>query len=436
MRAVIEEFIKEYKLIGKTVLVGFSGGFDSMCLLDNLSKISEEYSLKLVACHYNHNWRGETAKQEQENCRQFCEQRNIEFYTETAPNAIKKNETEARELRYEFFYRALEKYNSDTLFTAHNFDDNAETLIYRISKGTGIVGLKGILPKRDCFYRPLLTISRKEIEQYCKENNLKPNNDKSNSDTVHKRNLIRHEILPLLEQINPDIKKSLNSLSKIAISESEIVDEYISEVSEKIFNGNKINSKLFVKLSTPVKQKIIYNLIYQSEYDYTLESITNILNFIETTIKNNKPSKYSVGNNGWIYVDTNIIELISANKKSDEIIKISCDGEYTINNSTFSIKKCETFERTKDETIAFVDLTNYNDLYIRTRKDGDIIQPLGSKGHTKLKKYLMEKKIPQHERDNLILLTDGHEILWVAGIGLSDKIKTTTKPTHKISIKY
>lgn len=436
MRTKIAKFIEDYGLNDKTLLVGFSGGFDSMCLLDNLISLAPNYNLKLVACHYNHNWRGEKAKEEQDNCKKFCEERNVEFYTETAPDNIKKNETEARELRYEFFYRALNKYNSDTMLTAHNFDDNAETILYRIIKGTGIVGLKGILPKRDCFYRPLINITRDEIEQYCKEHNLKPNNDDSNNDRIHKRNLIRHDILPMLTEINPDVKKAINTLANIAVSENEIIDEYINQISEKIYDGDKIKTKLFTPLSRAVKQKIIYNLIYHSEYDYTQDMIINILNFIEETVKSNKPSKYSVTKGVWVYVDSNIIEIITEHKKSDEITEITNDGEYFINNSKFTIKKCTNFEKTKDENSAYVDLSRYNKLYIRTRRDGDTIQPLGSNGRMKLKKYLMSKKIPQHERDGLVLLTDGNEILWVAGVGLNDKIKTTDKPTHRLEITY
>ena len=119
-------FIEKYNLSNKTIIIGFSGGYDSMCLLDVLNKIAKRVSLHLVAVHYNHNWRGEIAKQEQIHCEKFCKKNNIKFYTETAPENIKHNETVARELRYDLFERAYKKYNADAIFTAHNFDDNAE----------------------------------------------------------------------------------------------------------------------------------------------------------------------------------------------------------------------------------------------------------------------------------------------------------------------
>lgn len=432
----VSKFIDDYGLKNRCVLVGFSGGYDSMCLLDVLSKLqADKMFSRLVAVHYNHNWRGEKAKLEQEVCRNFCEVRNIEFYTETAPDNIKKNETEARELRYEFFERAIKKFSADALMTAHNFDDNAETIIYRITKGTGIVGLKGILAKRGHYYRPLLNIERKSIEEYSVQNNLSPNYDNSNDDTQHKRNLIRHDIIPLLEKINPDVKNAINTLSQISISEIQIIDEYLDKLSKDLYDGSVIKTSVFKTLSAPVKQKIIYNLLYSSEYDYSMETVLNVLEFIEETIKQNKPSKYSVGKNGWIYTDSNIIELIQPEKKSDEIIKIITEGEYSIANQIFKIEKTTEYEKTGTETIAYVDLNSYDELYLRTRRDGDIIYPLGSSGCMKLKKYFISKKIPQYRRDNIVLLVSNDEVLWVSGVGLSDKIKVKDKPTHRLSIR-
>ncbi|MBR3889340.1 tRNA(Ile)-lysidine synthetase, partial [bacterium] len=109
----IINFIKKYQLQDKTIIVGFSGGFDSSCLIYALNKIKNEFNLRIIGAHYNHNWRGEIAEQEQENCKRFCENLKIEFYTETAPENIKKNETEARELRYKFFEKAQEKFNTN-----------------------------------------------------------------------------------------------------------------------------------------------------------------------------------------------------------------------------------------------------------------------------------------------------------------------------------
>ena len=163
---IVADFIDEFGLIDKTIVVGFSGGFDSMCLLDILSKLksSGKYpDMRIIAAHFNHNWRGKEALKEQEVCKLFAAGLGIEFVTKTASGDIKKTENDARLARYEFFEEVYEDYDADAVFTAHNRDDNAETVLYRVIKGTGIFGLKGISRKRNYFYRPLLRVSRSEI---------------------------------------------------------------------------------------------------------------------------------------------------------------------------------------------------------------------------------------------------------------------------------
>ena len=138
----LKSFLKEYDLQDKTVIVGFSGGFDSMCLLDMLYKLRQQeefFELNVIAAHFNHNWRGEEALREQEVCRLFATSKGFEFFTKTAAVGLKKSENEARIARYEFFEEAMENYDADAVFTAHNKDDNAETVLYRAIKGTGLV---------------------------------------------------------------------------------------------------------------------------------------------------------------------------------------------------------------------------------------------------------------------------------------------------------
>lgn len=436
IKEVISKFIDEHNLTNKTVIVGFSGGYDSMCLLDVMQKLAPEKNIKLIAAHYNHNWRGEIARTEQLRCEEFCEEKNIEFFTQTASIDVKKTETEARKLRYKFFEDAIKQYCADVVFTAHNYNDNAETVLYRIIKGTGVVGLRGILSKRDIFYRPLLSVTRKEIEKYCVDNGLSPNNDNSNSDTKYKRNFIRHEILPVLKKINPEILKSLNTLAEVSSSETNIIEEYLSKLSKDMIVGNKIDLAKFKNLSKDVKQRLLYKFIYDSGFDYDYSMIKNIFNFVEENISQKKISKYSLSNDTWLYLGDKYIEIIKNYEKQNDVVTLDKEGTYTFGESLFSISKCLTKEKNCDETIAFVDLSKYNNLTLRTRKDGDIISPLGLKGTMKLKKYLIDKKIPQHKRDKLLLLCKDDEVLWVAGVGLSDKIKTITNPTHKLSVKY
>ncbi|MBR1680736.1 tRNA lysidine(34) synthetase TilS, partial [bacterium] len=211
MKNKIEKFLIDNKLTASEniIAVGFSGGYDSMVLLDIIKELSKKYNFKTIAAHLNHNWRAKEALKEQENCEDFCKNNNIEFYTETLDANEKHTETRARELRYEFFSRVIKKYNANALLTAHTKSDTAETIVYRLIKGTGIKGLQGISPKLGKIYRPMLDISRKDIEQYCKKNNLNPNCDSSNEDLKYSRNFIRNRILPSFNKINPQAENAI-----------------------------------------------------------------------------------------------------------------------------------------------------------------------------------------------------------------------------------
>lgn len=435
IRETVKSFLQKYDLDKPdlTYLVAFSGGYDSMCLLHVLKKITKN---KLIALHLNHNWRGDESDKEELNCKEFCNSLNIEFYSEKLCAQIPHTETAARNARYEFFENCSKKFNSKIVFTAHNKNDNAETLIYRIATGTGIAGLQGISPQREIYYRPLLEISRDEIEKYCIKKHLNPNNDSSNTDTKYKRNFIRKNIMPALNKINPESIDKINTLSDIAKEESEIIDEYVKIIQEKITESSKIKTKKFLKQSLPVQKRLIYNLFIKYNLDYDRTKILNILEFIHNNSDSKSGKTCSLTENLWIFVSCESIETITNNDFKPPSIRITKEGKYNTSEYTFEIEKFEKEVRKfpKDsEGIAYVNLPYPIDFELRTRQEGDIIQPLGMKGTQKLKKYLNEKKIPNHEKDKLLFLAQGNEILWAINSGISDKIKVSSKPSHRLT---
>lgn len=442
----IADFLRKYELQDKTIIVGFSGGYDSMCLLDILAKLKENeefWEINVIAAHFNHNWRGEEALREQEVCRLFVASRGMEFYTRTAQAGLKKSENEARIARYEFFEEAIEEYDADAVFTAHNKDDNAETVLYRVIKGTGLVGLKGISEKRNCFYRPLLKTTRVEIVNYCETNNLNPNNDSSNTDINYKRNYLRLNIIPALEKINPSVKESLNTLAEVSNSENEIIEEYLSTLRNDVIKDDKIISQAYRALSAQVKKRFIHEYIQKFDLDYDFKKINEIYEFIEANLSRKNGNTLSLATAKWLYVDEKIIETIPHHAVKEKIevpeIIINKEGEYSIGNRTLILKKYEEKEIFifPDAAASFVyaDLSKIKmPLTVRTRRDGDIINPFGMRGTMKLKKYLNSKGVNKHKRDEILLLTNNDEVLWVVGVGLSDKIGVTSVPTHVIEV--
>ena len=451
MIETVDKFLDEYELNKNknTFFVGFSGGCDSLCLLDILNGLSQKYGFKLIALHLNHNWRGEESLQDELNCKKFCEKINIEFISETLAESVQKTENYAREARYNFFLKHAKKYPNSSIFTAHTRSDNAETIIYRIIKGTGISGLQGILAKRMIehipLYRPLLDFSRKDIEDYCNSKGLVANNDSSNFDISYKRNFIRHKIMPLFNEINFHAEKSIVSLSNLAASSNKIVDEYINLILKDITEGNRFLTDKFKKLSNEVMQKIVYEGCLKNGLNYDYKKITNIVEFITSNFDSKSGSRYSLTKDLWLFVNSKHIYLITnvkganANLNKNEI-NISKEGEYKISESNFVflIEKYtdEDFNfPLESEKIAYVDLENVGmNLTLRTRRDGDFITPFGMTGSMKFKKYLNSKGISQHEKDEFILLAKGSEVLWAAGLGLSNKLKVANRPTHVIKI--
>lgn len=435
----LNDFLVKYNINDpqETYLVAFSGGYDSMCLLDALSKICKN---RIIAIHLNHNWRSVESDLEEQNCIQFCKKIDIEFYSEKLPDDIQKTETIARNARYDFFERCAKKYNSKIIFTAHNKNDNIETIIYRIAHGTGISGLQGINAKREIYYRPLLDIERYEIEKYCIENNLTPNFDSSNNDNIHKRNLIRSNIIPLLKDINPKAMDNINTLTQLAKEETEIINEYTNFILNKISESNKIKTAEFVNLSEPLQKQILYKKISPLlPQNYDRERILILWNFIKENKKSKSGKTISITTNKWLYTSEKYIEIIQKEFKNPINIHITKEGIYKNDGIIIDISKCNqctTQSSGSDGWTIFANLRGLDfDFCIRQRQDGDYINPLGMNGTQKLKKYLNAKKIPNHQKDNILLLTQDKEVLWVVGYGLSNKIKTLTNPTHKISIK-
>ena len=387
----IKSFLEAYDLNKPDLiyLVAFSGGFDSMCLLNGLKKISKN---KIIALHLNHNWRGAESDAEEENCKAFCKSIGVDLYCEKLSKDIPHTETAAREARYEFFEKCSKKFSTNIIFTAHNKNDNAETLIYRLCIGTGTSGLQGISPHRDKFYRPLLNITRADIETYCKDYQLNPNSDSSNSDIKYKRNYIRSKVLPILQEVNPNVIDAINSLSKVATEENEIITEYTNKVIEKITEDKKIKTQKFLNQTEALQKRIIYNLFITNKLDYDRTKILNLLDFIKENSNSKSGKTCSLTTDLWLYTSDKYIEVIKKDTQNLPYFHITKEGKYENSGYIFELERFDKniIKYPKDtDNIAYINLSQIPiDFEIRPRQDGDIIKPFGLDGTQKLKKYL------------------------------------------------
>ena len=424
---LVKNFIKENNLENKTVLLGLSGGVDSATLLDILSKIK---NIKVIAVHLNHNWRGLDSKKDEELAKKIAKERNVEFYSETLSKDTKKTETAARELRYNFFENCLKKFSADAIFLAHNKNDNIETLIYRLIKGTGPSGLNSIPEKRDFFYRPLISIERKEIEKYAKENNLQFAIDKSNFDTKYKRNLIREKILPIMKEINPETVNSISNFINLNVMNQKIVDEAVSKIQKQIIKNEKINREKLLNQTKEIQYEIINRLLKGILKTRDFRTIDKIVKFIQ----NNPQNKISIGKNLFLKIYNNEIYILSQ-KEKPETKEIELKNKNKFLNYEITLKEVKIPVNFKENQFIKLDKTkNYT---IRTRKEGDIFTPFGSKTPQKLKTYFIKKKIPSELRDKIPLITLNGEVLYILGVSMSEKLKVdkNDKKCYKITVK-
>ncbi len=243
MEDKVLQTIKKYNLINKNdkIVVGVSGGPDSVSLLHILSNLKSKLDFEIVVAHLNHMIR-EEADEETEYVRDFCEKLRVECYIKRVnileKSSVEKTGTEetGRKARYDFFEEVLVKTSANKIATAHNANDNAETVLMNIIRGAGTSGLKGIEPMRDGkFIRPLIECERSQIEEYCDMHHLNPKIDKSNFENVYTRNKVRNLLIPQIKsEFNSNIIESLNKLSMLARQENEFIHNYVDEILNRV----------------------------------------------------------------------------------------------------------------------------------------------------------------------------------------------------------
>lgn len=453
------KFIQQEKLIkkGDGIVVGLSGGPDSVCLLYLLISIREKIGINIAAAHLNHMLRGKAADEDEEFAKRLCEKLNIEFFSKKVDiNKYSKehslsSEAAGRKVRYEFFNDVMKKLNYNKIATAHNANDQAETVLMRMMRGAGLEGLCGIPVNRENKYiRPILFLKREEIENYCKEKGVKPRIDATNLERIYSRNKVRLDILPYMkENFNQDVIEAINRMSILLQEDNKFIDKEVNKIFNdkcKIFNKSvTINKEVFLLEEAVIKRVIRKSIEYVSgnKYDVELKHIEDV----EKIQKHGTGKRINLPNN-----------LIAINVYGD--IKIKYEQEVNSNNNVRIITKSELI----DNVIVFNDFRmefkvidnneniNYNKnsfikyfnfdkinkgITIRYRKNGDRIIPIGLNGSKKVKDIFIDMKIPKEDRDSIPILEFDNNISWIVGIKQSDlyKIRKDTKKVLKISIQ-
>ncbi len=272
MKEKVLDTIKKYNLIedGDKLVLAVSGGPDSMSMLNILNELKNDkvINFEISVAHVNHMIR-EEAKEDEEYVKEYCSQKNIHFYSKSidvqklANNNKVGTEEAGRYARYEFFDEILKITESNKVVVAHNKNDKAETIIMNIMRGSGIIGLKGIEPKKGKYIRPLIECERFEIEDYCKKEKLNPKIDKTNFENVYTRNKIRNIVIPYVKkEFNPNIIETLNRLSELVVDEENYIIKQVERIYKEILISENekeiiIDLKSFNKQEKVIKSRII-----------------------------------------------------------------------------------------------------------------------------------------------------------------------------------
>lgn len=453
---VIETIDKNKMLnYGDKVIVGVSGGPDSMSLLHILIKLKDKYGLSLYAAHVNHSLRGIESDQDEEFVREYCRKEGIGFYSRkvdigriSSERGV-STETTGREERYAFFKELKDELHADKIALAHNANDQAETILMRIIRGTGIEGLAGIKPVRDgIFIRPLIEIARTEIEKYCEENGIEPRIDRTNSENIYSRNKIRLELIPYLNNnFKCNIVDGLNRLSKIIEKDNEFL-ELEAEKRYEAFCSSKDGKVIISKDAFKEHESVLTRIIRKS-----LESLTGSLYNFEKVHIYDIINIQKQGTGKMIMLPRNVVAFNDygdiALYLKDNLAKGTekDENEYLLHEGTNIIKekaliiKINMFENKGKVLFDKNSMKKYFDydkikgyINLRYRKDGDKFTPLGMSGQKKLKNVFIDLKIPQYERNFIPLICFGEEIAWIVGYRVSENYKVDVNTKRILEI--
>lgn len=440
--------IENYKLIenGDTIIVGASGGPDSQFMIYMLNSLKSQIDFEIILAHLNHLHRKE-ARNDENLVRKTAEELNLKFFTRArsmddyAKKLKLSSEDAGRRLRYEFFNDLAKEYKNPKIAVAHNKDDQAETVLMRIIRGTGLDGLKAMDYKSGNIIRPILDIKKSEIIAYLDFKKIPYAIDHTNFENDYTRNKIRLDIIPKLEEINPRVVDQIYSLSELAKDDLEVLDGVIGDKFAELSDIKKdkiiFDKAKFDKANPAILRRIIRKGIETLNGEIKDISRENIDEFL--TIRDLGTGKKIIKDRLRLRksYDSYILEIKKTKDKFEEEIYledvdlINFDGLY-IKTSIINSKKYE-----KSKNIGYFDYDKLTfPLKVRTRKNGDRFTPLGHRSEKKLKDFFMDQKVDREKRDEIPLIISNDKIIWLTGLRISDDFKVTesTKKILKIEV--
>jgi tRNA(Ile)-lysidine synthase len=414
-------------LKGKRLFLAVSGGIDSMVLLDLFHQL--DYEIEVLHCNFS--LRNTESDGDEEFVRSFCEAKSIPVHIQKfdtnkfAEDSKLSIQLAARKLRYEWFYSQLAEKNFDYILTAHHLDDNLETFLINLTRGTGLEGLTGIPAQNDKIIRPLLPFSREEIEKYASETNLKWREDSSNASDKYFRNKIRHNVVPVLKELNSGLLSSFqNTLENLNQSQS-LVEEASNLIYENVIQEE--GNQLKININELLKHSNYKAYLFQWLKDFEFTAWNDIYELVTA-----QSGKQVFSDNFMVLKDRDYLIVSPREVKDTQEYEIGDGFETPIK---FSFCNVSHITNANSDCI-FVDEDALQfPLTIRKWKEGDYFYPIGMQGKKKLSKYYKDEKYSLIDKLNQWLLCSDNQIIWVIGKRQDDRFKITKNTKNKLQIK-
>lgn len=426
---MIIDFADSFNMLpkGSRVLCAVSGGADSMCLLHFITKLAAERGLSVAAAHFNHKLRGAESDADEAFVLDYCKKTGIECLWGEGDVAgyARENglgiEEAARELRYAFLERSAGEIGADRVATAHNADDNAETLLLNLTRGSGLRGLGGIPPVRGVFIRPLLRTSRREIEEYLSENGIPHVEDSTNSSDDYARNRLRRSVTPLLAELNPAFLQNVAHATEFMREDEEFISSLARDFIDKNMENKALPTAKLRELPKPVSARVFREAIGR-------EVSAAHIGALRSLCESKNPSAELFLPGGSVHREYDRLVFSPPSREKIPRTELVPGEKVRLPGSGHEIS-CDILEGCEQVNNSFnIFFFSYSlvcgRMFARCRLEGEKVRLLGRNCTQSLKKLFSDAKIPKGERDLIPVLEDDLGIIGVYGFGISDRFSS------------
>ena len=465
MEKKVIQYIEEQGILeaGDHVLIGVSGGADSLALLYFLDKFANWFHIFIGVAHLHHGLRGPDADEDEAFVKKFCQDRKIPFFSRQRNIGVISQDEQisveeaGRKERYAFFMAIAATHGYNRIAMGHHINDQAETMLMRLIRGTGVKGVSGIKASRDNLYiRPFLCLQKKEILNYCEINKLAFRTDATNLQRDYTRNKIRLDIMPMILEINPRAEVHFNEFCKIANEYEVFFEKYVDQIEDHILTKKEnqvlLNRERWLNEEPVVQKEILRRSIFKfkgslKEIEYNhITAFYSLLKSDKTTWEIHFPHEIQI-------IRRYDRVLVTEKQKSEGFFispkRIIPNKTYLfskehlivetkfVSQDEFRKKRCIFSKEIKNHSEKYFDYDKIKDiLVLRSRRSGDYFYPSGMTGKKTIKKYYIDKKIDRDRRNEIPLLVIDHEVVWILGHAINQRFLADDDTKNIIRVTY